>query len=261
MFFPPSLRPQFSLPGPFRQIALLFNAMAIAILLAGMTASAQAEEIKTAQVVVTGEGEVSLAPDMAIASLGVTTEAETARNALSANNEAMADVIESMKNAGVEAKDLQTSGFSIQPRYNHHVPRKSEELKPPSIVGYTVSNNLTVRIRDLSSLGEIMDKSVTLGVNTGGSIQFVNDKTDDAIRKARIAAMKDARNKALTLTKAAGVELGRLVEISENSHRPGPIAMARGRMMAEAAMASPVPVEGGENTYRVSVSAIWEINQ
>lgn len=148
----------------------MFSLMAITILLAAIASPASAEEDKTARIIVTGEGEVSLAPDMAVVGLGVTSQAQTARDALTENNKAMADVIEAMKNAGIDPKDLQTSGFSIQPRYNHHAPGKNEEPKPPSIVGYTVYNNLTVRVRDLSRLGEIMDKSVTLGVNTGGNI-------------------------------------------------------------------------------------------
>ena len=210
---------------------------------------------------VTGEGHVDLAPDMAVLDLGVMREAATAREALSANNEAMAEVIAAMKEAGIEARDLQTSGFSIQPRYVHHTPKQGEEHKPPRIVGYVVSNNLTVRIRDLDAVGTVLDRSVTLGVNSGGSIRFANDDPSAAITEARRKAMEDAIARARTLSEAAGVGIGRILTIDESFSRPAPFPMARGRMMAEAAMADAVPIEGGENTYRVNVTVSFEIDQ
>jgi len=223
--------------------------------------SAAAAEKSVPRISVIGEGTVNIAPDLAMISLGVTREAPTAREALDQNNAAMNKVIDAMKEAGIAEKDLQTSNFSIQPRYVHHRPKNNEQQKPPVIVGYSVSNSLSVRIRDLSRLGEIIDRSITLGVNTGGNIQFGNDNPQAAITKARSAAMKSARDKAETLVEAAGVKLGPILEINENSHTPGPVPMAQGRMMAEAAMADSVPVEGGQNSYSIIVSAIWQIEE
>jgi uncharacterized protein YggE len=102
---------------------------------------------------------------------------------------------------------------------------------------------------------------VTLGVNTGGSIQFTNDDPGNAIDEARAAAMKDALARATTLVEAAGATLGQIIEINESYSRPMPVTMAQGRMMAEAAMADAVPIESGENTYSVTVSASWKIAQ
>jgi uncharacterized protein YggE len=99
------------------------------------------------RILVSGQGSVSVAPDMAVLSLSVTREATTARAALDANSTAMNDVLEAMKSEGIEERDLQTSGFSIQPRYTRPVPNKSGEREPPRIAGYTVRNSLTVRIR------------------------------------------------------------------------------------------------------------------
>jgi len=223
--------------------------------------AAFAEEMPVARINVTGEGHVDVAPDMAILQLGVLEEAKTARDALSANNRAMDEVINAMKNAGIEGRDLQTSNISIQPRYVHHQPKNGEEQKPPRIVGYAVSNSLTVRIRDLAKVGELLDMSVTLGVNSGGSIRFANDDPSAAISKARAQAMKDAMDRATTLVQAAGVSLGQILEINESVVNPMPTTLARGRMMAEAAMVDAVPIEGGENTYTVTVSASWKIDQ
>ena len=224
-------------------------------------AAALAEEKPVPQISIAGEASVDVAPDLAILDLGVLREGETAREALTANSEAMAEVIAAMKEAGIEARDLQTSNFAIHPKYVHHRPKNGEEQKPPRIVGYQVTNNLTVRIRDLAKTGEILDKAVTLGVNTGGSIRFGNDDPKAEIAKARAAAMKDAIAKAETLLEAAGASLGPILSISENYSTPRPVPMARGKMMANAVMAEAVPVESGENTYSVTVSVTWEIEQ
>jgi hypothetical protein len=207
---------------------------------------------------VEGEGRASVAPDMAIVSFGVVREAATARQALDDNNSAMAEVVKAMKDEGIEARDLQTSAFSIQPRYTPPPRAGSGDQEPPHIVGYTVSNNLTVRVRDLSRLGAILDRAVTLGVNSGGNIQFTKADPTAIIAGARAAAMKDAAARAATLADAAGVRLGQILEITEGSVPPRPMPIARAKMMLESAPAS-VPVESGENTYTVTVQASWEI--
>lgn len=226
-----------------------------------VSGSAQAaEQERGPHISVVGEGTVDIAPDMAILFLGVVREAKTARQALSDNNEAMAEVLAAMKENGIEDRDLQTSNFSVRPNYTHFRPTQNGEQKPPEITGYTVSNNLTVRVRDLAALGEIIDRSVTLGVNQGGDITFTNDNPTEAIATARAEAMKDARARAETLAQAAGVDLDSILEINEGFNRPGPVPMAKGRMMMEAA-ADSVPVAAGENTYTVTVSVVFGIDQ
>jgi len=196
---------------------------------------------------------------MAVLSLTVTREAETARAALDANSSAMKEVLAAMKAEGIEARDLQTSGFSIQPRYIYPSP-KSGQREPPQIVGYTVRNSLTVRVRNIDDVGAILDKSVTLGVNEGGNITFTNADPSAAITQARTRAVKDAIAKANTLAEAAGVETGNLLEISEQSFNPRPVQMAR-MEMARGASADAVPVATGENTYKVTVNVSFAIEQ
>ena len=207
---------------------------------------------------VSGTGTAELAPDLAIVTMAVRTEQPTARAALTENNTLVAAVIEALRAASIEARDMQTSGLSIQPRIVYPQPRNNNEA--PKTVGYEVQNTLTVRIRDLSQVGAILDKSVTLGVNQGGSLSFTNDDPSEAIEQARIAAMTEAKAKAQTLAKAAGVSLGRLLSIDEHSSRPQPVMMMRGAM-ASAEMARDVPIASGENTYSVTVNAAWTIDQ
>lgn len=236
---------------------------ALIIIFAGLVSfPALAQDDRTATIAVSGNGSVEVAPDMAIVSVGVLREAKTAEAALRTNNEAMAAVMTAMENQGIEQKDLQTSNFSIQPRYVYPKAGSNNVQKPPKIVGYVVSNTLDIRIRDLEKAGEILDLVVTLGVNTGGNIRFTNQDTTEFLKEARINAVKDAMSKASTLAETAGVELGDILSITENFNqpRPTPLAQARNFAVAEAS-ADRVPIAGGENSYRVTVNISWEIDQ
>jgi uncharacterized protein YggE len=117
-----------------------------------------------------------------------------------------------------------------------------------------------VRVRALEGLGAILDRSVTLGVNQGGAVRFGNLDPSDALVGARTAAVKDALAKAETLAGAAGVELGDVLEISEQTHSPMPRPMHASRAMAMAD-AEAVPIETGENSYRVTVNVRIAIRQ
>ncbi len=210
-------------------------------------------DIAIPRIQVSGEGRVDIAPDMAVLSLTVTREAQTARAALDANSAAMKDVLAAMASQGVNNKDLQTSGFSIQPKYSYAKPTASGERRAPEIVGYSVRNSLTVRVRDINNVGSILDKSISLGVNEGGNISFTNSDPSKAIAQARALAVKDAIAKAGTLAKAAGVNTGDILEISERSGSQRPVPMARSTMMM-AESSDSVPLAGGENTYTVGVN-------
>lgn len=237
------------------------KALGLCLLLLAGAAPAQANDAAPQpQIRVTGEGQATLAPDMALLHLMVTREGVSAREALDANTEAMREVLAEMRNSGIAERDLQTAQFSIQPRYRHHQPDAAGQREPPAIVGYTVSNSLLVRVRDLGQVGAILDRSVALGVNQGGNIQFLNDDPAAALEQARVAAVKDALQRAATLTAAAGVRSGRILEISEQSYQPRPMPMARGQMMM-AADSSGVPIAEGENSYSVTVNMTLALEQ
>lgn len=221
--------------------------------------AAMAEEAPRPRITVTGEGEATAAPDMAIVSLVVLQEKPTAREALTANNETMAKVLDAMKKAGIAERDLQTSGFNIDPRYVYPDNKQGQPPQAPKIVGYAVSNSLSVRVRDLKKVGEILDQSVTLGVNQGGNLTFTNDKPETIVEEARKKAVANAIAKAKTLTTAAGVEVGKVIEISEQTFQPRPYGGApRAKMMAAEASDS-VPVAAGENSYNVTVNVTFEL--
>lgn len=230
-------------------------ALAAAIALPAAAAHAQpAQNQPPARIIVTGEGEKTVAPDLALLSLSVMREAKTAREALDANNDAMAAVIAAMKAAGIEDRDLQTSGIQITPRYNfNNRPDGSQEAE---LVAYQVTNTLSVRVRDLAKAGDILDKSVSLGVNQGGGINFTNDDPSAVLTEARKLAVEDAIAKAKVLSEAAGVKLGRVLEIADQSFQPRPMPMAKS-VAFDSARA--VPIQAGENSYNVQVNVTFEI--
>lgn len=222
----------------------------LALLCLGLCMSTLADDGPVPRIMATGEGAASLAPDMAIVTLSVTREAETARVALDENSAAMEAVIDAMGEQGIFGKDMQTTGFSIQPRYTYPKPRGEA---PPVLAGYTVRNSLTVKVRDLSRLGALLDQSVSLGVNEGGNVRFGNDDPSQALADARTAAVKDALDRVATMAGAAGVKTGRVLEISESQGQIGPRPMMM-EGMAMARSADAVPVATGENSYKVTVS-------
>ncbi|NNH80641.1 SIMPL domain-containing protein [Rhizobium laguerreae] len=244
---------------PIYTKTVLMTALLALPLAASAPAFAQEAKPREPVISVTGDGESSVAPDMAVVNLAVVKQAKAAREALDENNKAMNDVLAALKSGGIAERDLQTSGFSIQPQYNYPQPVDGQQQQP-QLIGYQTINSVTVRLRDLAKLGAVIDQSVTLGINQGGEIQFTNDKPDAAIEEARKAAVADAVKRAKTLSEAAGVKLGRILEINENVPRAMPQPVYRATMMKEASDAA-VPVQGGENNYNVSVTVTFAIEQ
>lgn len=240
----------------FQRTGVLFAV--VSALFFSVAAAADSDDIQPV-IRVTGEGTALIAPDMAVLELAVTREAATAREALDANSGAMQQVLSEMRKQGIEDRDLQTSDFSISPKYVYPKPASSGERESRRIVGYTVRNSLTVRVRDISAVGDILDASVTLGVNDGGNIRFTNDDPSKAIDEARIAAVKNAMAKAKTLAMAAGVKTGALLELSEHASTPSAAPIARAEMMMSR-QADSVPVAAGENSYKVHVSLAYAID-
>ncbi|WP_283194258.1 SIMPL domain-containing protein [Rhizobium sp. AN80A] len=233
--------------------------LSLPVLVAASVPAFAADAPRQAVISVIGEGRATMAPDMAVLTFSVVKQEKTAREALDGNNKAMSDVLAALKKAGIAERDLQTSGFSVQPQYRYPQGTDGQQL-PPELIGYQVSNTLTVRVRDLSKLGGIIDQSVTLGVNQGGDIQFTNDKPDSAMEEARKNAVADAVARAKTLASAAGVKLGNVIEINENGPRPQPMPVMRAAMMKTEADAA-VPIQGGESSYNISVNVTFAIAQ
>ena len=236
--------------------------VAVALATFALPASAQTPMVPLGQISMQGHGEVSAAPDTAFVSSGVTSQGATAREALDANTRDMAALIETLKEAGIEARDIQTSGFSVSPNYVYTDARDANGYTlPPKINGYIVSNMVTVRVRDLAILGSVLDRAVTVGANTINGITFSVDDPSELFEKARLAAFADAKAKADLYAGAGGVELGSIVVIAENQGYAPPQPYLMRQEAMDMAAASPVPVETGEMMFSIDVSVTWTLDQ
>ena len=201
-------------------------------------------------VVVSSEGSVAARPDIVRISSGVVTEAETARAALADNTTVMTALISNLKAAGIAADDLQTSSFTVSPRY-----QQRRDGKAPAIDGYRVSNEVHVVLRDMKRVGEILDKLVTLGANEIGGLSFDVSEPEALKDQARKLAFENARHRAKLYAVAGGAELGDVIAISEEVVHPGP----RGPMLARAAMSESVPIEAGTQRIEARVTVTWAL--
>lgn len=202
---------------------------------------------------VSGEGEASAAPDMAVLSIGVETEAKTAAAALSQNAAKMSAAIAKLKERGVAAKDMQTSNLSVGPRYDY-----SNDGRPPRVVGYTARNTLTVKLRDLDTAGSVIDETVSEGANSLGSLSFTFADVKPLMDEARKDAVKDAREKAALYAAAAGVTLGRILQIQEG-YGAQPVPPPYPQLRMAEMKAESTPIETGESMVKAQVTLVYEI--
>lgn len=201
----------------------------------------------------TGHGEVRSTPDLAYVTSGVVSQGATAAEALAANTKAMNDLFAALKDSGIADRDIQTSNFSVQPRYDY------QNGQAPKLVGYDVSNNVTVTLRKIDGLGPLLDKLVQSGSNQISGITFDVAKPQDATDEARKLATADATRKAKVYAEAMGIELGPIMQVSEAGAGQPPMPMVRATMMKADMAAAPVPVAAGEQTIAVDVNVTWEI--
>lgn len=198
---------------------------------------------------VSASATVAAEPDMALISTGVVSEAATAREALDRNTAAMRRLIDGLKSAGVEARDIQTTSFNVEPRYEH-----PKDGRAPSITGYRVHNQVRITARDIAKLGEILDRAVTLGANQAGGIELVVSKAETLKDEARREAVANARRRAELFAAAAGVELGAVLRIEEvEQGGPTPVPYTRA-LKAEA-----VPIERGTQMLEATVNVTWAL--
>lgn len=235
--------------------ALAWLVIGAAMLMAPFAAAAAyaAEQGSERVISITASGTVTAVPDIALISTGVVSEAETARAALEANTAAMRRLIEGLKAAGIEAGDIQTASFDVHPVYSTDTSNApSPRPQRPTIVAYRVQNQVRITARNIDRLGEVLDRAVTLGANQVGGIEFRVSQAEKLRDDARREAIANARRRAELFASAAGVKLGRVLQIEEVGEE-GPRPMPR-LMKAEA-----VPIERGTETLEATVRVTWEL--
>ncbi len=209
------------------------------------------ENVRTLNV--NGLGQVYLTPDIAYIYIGVHTEGATASEAVDSNKTQTNSVIDALKKAGVDEKDIRTTNFSIWP---------SQQYSPDgAITGtvYMVDNSVYVTVRDLDGLGDLLDSAISAGANSVNSIQFdVADKTE-AVKEARAKAMEDAKLQAQELADTAGVSLGNIQTINFYDNSPYPMSEGKGGGGGVVAADASVPIQPGQLTIAVTVNLTYSI--
>jgi uncharacterized protein len=203
------------------------------------------------RITVTGEGRVETAPDMATVTLGVTSEAQGAREAIDENSRAMVAVLERLRGAGIEERDLQTADFTVSPRFDY-----SRSDGAGEITGFVAQNTVSVRVRDLDRLGEILDAVARDGANSFQNLSFGLQNPEPSEDEAREAAVAEARRKAELYAAAAGVRLGALMTLSEEGGAPPQPKMMQAEMRAAS---DSVPVAAGEVSLTSRVTLVYAI--
>ena len=238
------------------------HAFRAALLLAAFAAPAGANAQTVVPVVqavngtrldVSATGEVSRVPDIAIISAGVVTRARNASSAIQDNANRMERVRAALRSAGIADRDIQTSNISLNPEYRY------QENQAPVLTGYTASNTVNVRFRDIRNTGRILDALVAEGANQINGPNLTIDKPEAALDEARTRAVAAGRARADLYARALGMRVVRLLSVSEpSSYRGGPEIIVTGSRIGAAADAS-TKIDPGEQQLQVTLQMSFEL--
>ena len=200
------------------------------------------------RIVTSASGEARLAPDRATILIGVQTRAPTAAAAARENGERQQAVIAAIVAAGIAKEQISTENYSVYPE-----TRIDRSGQNPTVVGYVVSNVVRVEARRIEQVGPVIDAALGKGANQIQSLEFHSSNTDGGRRQALAEAIAKARGDAEAMARAAGGRLGPLIELSTSGIGPRPVYRT-----AMAAKAAATPIEPGELTLGVQVTATWQ---
>jgi len=231
---------------------------ALAIGAAALPGEASAQQTPTVTQTIAGtrldisaSGEVTRVPDLAIISAGVVTRSAGASGAIQQAAARMARVREALRQAGIADRDIQTSNISLNPEYIY------ANNQPPKLNGYTASNQVSVRFRDIASAGAILDALVKEGANQINGPNLTIDKPEAALDEARAKAVATGRARAELYARALGMRIVRVVSISESGGYSPPPPMPV--MMVERAQAADSKIDPGEQKLQVNLAMTFEL--
>lgn len=232
---------------------ILFCALALGA--AALPSAAAAQQSTITQTIagtrldITATGEVTRMPDVAIITAGVVSRSANVTSALQDSANRMSRVLAALKGAGVAERDIQTSNVSLNPEYRY------PQDQAPQLVGYTASNSVTVRFRDIRSSGKILDALVREGANQINGPSLVVDKPEAALDEARAQAISSGRARADLYARSLGMRVVRVVSVSESGgYAPPPPMPVMARMEAAS-----TKIEPGEQKLQVTVAMTFEL--
>ena len=232
----------------------LLASLCLAAMALPATAPAQVPLVQTingTRLDVSATGEVSRVPDIANISAGVVTRAASATAAISQNAARMERVRAALKRAGIEDRDIQTSSINLNPEYRY------QDNHAPVLTGYTASNQVSIRFRDIRNSGKILDALVAEGANQINGPSLSIDKPETALDEARTKALAVGRARAELYARSLGLRVAKLVSVSESGGYSGPQPMVMSRMaVAEAASTK---IDPGEQQLQVTLAMTFEL--
>lgn len=237
--------------------------IALVILIAVLALSARAlwsygSSVYPSRVVsVSAEGKTVVAPDLATLYFSVVSEGKDPEKIQNENNTKINKAIEFLKSEGIEGKDIKTAGYNLTPRYEY-----DEKTRRSFINGYTLTQSIQVKIRDLSKVGKIIGGLPSRGINEITSLGFSIDDPDKFLNQARQEAFDKARAKAETMAKQNRVRIKRVLTFSEISGSPGPVPLyAEAGLGKGGVVGAPVPpqIEPGSQEVTVQVNVVYEL--
>jgi uncharacterized protein YggE len=233
-------------------LALALGVAAIPAAASGQVTATFAQPIAGTKLDITATGEVTRVPDVAIISAGVVTRSTTATAAIQENADRMERVRAALKRAGIADRDIQTANLSLNPEYRY------ENNQPPQLVGYTATNQVSVRFRDIRNSGKILDTLVTEGANQINGPNLTIDKPEGALDEARAKAAAVGRARAELYARALGMKVVRLLSVSESGGYAVPPPMPV-MMEARAMDGAQTKIDPGEQKLQVSLAMTFEL--
>jgi uncharacterized protein len=242
----------------------LFFLMGVVVMIWQMTGPSWFKNIKAEvtnqpyarTVTVDGEGKITAKPDIALVTLSVVSQGKTVKVVTEDGNAKMTAVIDAVKKLGIDSKDVATSTYNLYPQYIY------PQNKPQQLTGYSLEQGITVKVRDLTKVDDVLDEGTKTGANQVGQLTFDIDDTSSIKKDARTEAFKKAHEKAADMAAAAGVSLGRVVTFSEGYSQPPTPVYANYAMDVKAGSAASErapSIEPGSKDLVVDVSITYEI--
>ena len=220
------------------------------------------------QITVSGEGKVYVKPDVAIVSLGVTTQAKTVAEVTKSNTDKMNAVIDAVKALKVEEKDIQTTNYSLTPVYDYVVPSEvsimypsasSTMIRSNTVSGYKLEQDIQVKIRDFTKIGDILSKATASGSNQIGNLQFTIDNPEQYKEQARAQAIAKAKSNAQNLSKESGIGLGKLINVYENYNSIYSSAKGAGVVSMDSAVPAVPTIQPGQQEIDVTINLTYRV--
>ncbi|MES1200283.1 MAG: SIMPL domain-containing protein [Pseudomonadota bacterium] len=233
--------------------ALMLSVAVPSLALAQQAPPPMAQPIQGTLLSISADGKTQAQPDLAVISLGVQTHGDTAVDAVADNARRMTALMQAVRRAGVADRDVQTSNLSVSPQYQY------QDNQPPRLTGYQADNQVTVRVRDVSKLGRVMDAAVGAGGNTVNGVNFTFQDVDAQLDTARQDAIRQAQHRADLYAHALNLHVARVISVSEGGGYSPPSPMPVFAMARAEAAPVPTPTAPGEVQSTASVTVVYEL--